>query len=284
VVALASISRQVGDAWQRVEAASQRREAARTVFQFLVRELRMAAAPVPAPGISGANLQLLLNLPATAARPGGIPPALLNPHAIFFQAPLHRDTRLGELALIGYFIRWDTDTPGRARPILARYYVPPSDTAHYTLYDAAVPWPAHAASVAPAVAPDYQGWLSDHVLALWMRALDADGNPITQNAAGEPMGYGFDSGEGYRDGAGQVHPGPALPPVVEIAVVTVDTRTASRLSAPLVPQPTTSDLFHAGADTPGSVAHYLQTLPPEIRSGARLFTTRVALAGGSPGR
>jgi len=279
VIALASISRQVGDAWQRVEAASQRREAARTVFHFLVRELRMAAAPVPDPQTGEANLQLLLNLPATTDRPGGVPPALLNPHALFFQAPLQRDARLGELALVGYFIHWDTTTPGQARPVLARYYVPPSDTTHYTLYSDTPPWPSFAPALAPATPPDYQGWLSDHVLALWMRALDSQGEPITVNAAGEPMGYGFDSREGYRDASGQVFRAPALPPMVEIALVTIDTRTASRLTAPLIPEPTAPGVLHADATTPGSIAHYLENLPPEIRNGTRLFTTRVRLTG-----
>lgn len=282
VVLLASVAHQVGNAWQRVEGENQRREAARTLLHFLARELQAISKPVPtAPGAANAaNLQLLVNLPASVSDPDAIPPALLSPHAIFYQAPVAQNTSRGNIAAVGYFVRWDTSQPSKALPRLCRFFVEPANTANYLIYTPNGNWPSVASTVAPAVAPTYQGWLSDNVIALWVRCLDASGRPITQNATGETLnsGYGFDSRQGYRDPAtAAVHPAPALPPCIEIALVVVDSRTASNIKTPIVPTVTAPADFSKDASTPGSILYFMEHLPPEIKAGARVFSTRVFL-------
>jgi len=283
VVLLASVAHQVSDLWRRVEAENQRRDAARVLLHFLARELAMASHPVPAaPAATGGdNLQLIVNLPATADNPGGIPAAFCSPHAIFYQSPVAQNTSRGEIAEVGYFIQWDTAQPGKALPRLCRLFVEPTDTSHYLVYTPGGNWPSAAATVATATAPTYRGWLSDNVIALWIRCLDASGQPITQNAAGETLnsGYGFDSRQGYRDpSSGTVHLAPALPPCVEIALVVADSRTVANIKTPLIPTVTTPADFGKDAATPGSILYFMEHLPPEIKAGVRLFSTRVFLS------
>lgn len=287
VVLLASIAGQVSKVWQDVSANNQQRSAARVLLHFMARELQAARQPVPMPSATNAaNLQMVASLPANAANATVIPGENLCPHALFWQAPAAQNTSMGNIASVGYFIRWDaTSQPGRAKPILSRFFVGPSDAANFQIYDqtgtVANNWLSVLPTVAPATPPDYQGWLSDNVIALWIRFLDAEGQPITQNAAGQTMNYAFDSRQGYRSPAtGQIHPAPAYPPCVEIALVTVDSKTLEKIQTPLVPVTTTPADFDKGAATTGSVRYFVDQLPKEIKAGARIFSTRVYLPTG----
>ena len=282
VVLLASIAGQVSKVWQDVSANNEQRAAARVLLHFMARELQAARQPVPmASGTNAANLQMVASLTSATTK---VPADNLYPHALFWQAPVAKNTSMGNIASVGYFIRWDTTSqPGRAKPILCRFFAGPSDSAK--IYDqpggVASDWLSVLPTVAPATSPDYQGWLSDHVIALWIRMLDADGRPITQNAAGQTMNYAFDSRQGYRSPAtGQIHSAPAYPPCVEIALVTVDSKTLAKIQTPLVPVTTTPADFDKDAATPGSVRNFLENLPQDIRAGARIFSTRVDLPSG----
>lgn len=282
---LASVANHAGRTWQEMNAGNERRIAARAVLRFMANELRAASQPLPMPGAgsAAANLQMIASLPTNDANATAVPAALLHPHALFWQAPLAQNASFGDIASTGYFVRWDTSQPGLARPVLCRFFSSPEDASHFLIYQSengsAADWLSVHSSVAPATAPEYRGWLSDHVIALWIRFLDRDGQPITRNAAGKVMnhGYGFDSRQGYRTAAGIVHPGPALPPCVEIALVVVDSRTAAKITTPLVPQTTTPADFDKSADTPGSVRYFADHLAPEIKAGAQVFFTRVFL-------
>ena len=285
VVLLASISGQVSKVWQRVSANNQQRSAARVLLQYMARELQSVKKPVlmPAAATNVANLQMIASLSANAANATAIPADKLYPHALFWQVPVAQNTSMGNIAEVGYFIRWDTtNQPGRAKPMLCRFFSAPSDAANFQIYDqsggTAQNWLSVLPTVAPAIAPAYQGWMSDNVLALWIRFLDTDGQPITRNAAGATMNYGFDSRQGYLSPTtGQVHPGPAYPPCVEISLVVADSRTLAKIQSPPAYVQTTPADFDKGAGTPGSVRYFVDQLPAEVKAGAKIFSTRVFL-------
>jgi len=290
VVLLASIAGQVSKVWQDVSANNQQRSAARVLLQYMARELQAVSNPVPMPASSQtpANLQMIASLPVNNSNATVIPPEDLNPHALFWQVSVAQDISQGNIASVGYFIRWDTTSrPGHAKPILCRFFVSPTDAANFKVYKqsgaGAENWLSVLPTVAPATAPAYQGWMSDNVIALWIRFLDVDGSPITQNAAGQTMnsGYGFDSRQGYRSPTtAQIHPAPAYPPCVEISLVAVDSRTMEKITSPLLPVTTTPADFDKGATTSGSIRYFVENLPKEIKVGTRIFSTRVYLPAG----
>ena len=287
VVILASIASHVSKAWQDVSASNQQRSAARVLLQYMARELQAVKKPVPMPAAAGAaNLQMVASLASNADNATVIPADNLYPHALFWQVPVAHNTSKGNIAAVGYFIRWDTiSKPGRAKPILCRFFVAPSDAANFQIYDQAAAvaqnWLSVLPTVAPATAPAYQGWMSDNVIGLWIRFLDTDGQPITKNAAGTTLNYGFDSRQGYRSPAtGQVHPGPAYPPSVEISLVVVDSRTLAKIQTPPTYSQTTPADFNKTESTAGSVRYFVDQLPKEIKAGARIYSTRVYLASG----
>jgi len=282
ILLLSSVAHQVSKAWQDVGSENQRRNAARVLLHYMARELQGASNPVPtAPGAATtANLQLLANLPATDANPGGIPTDILYPHAIFWQSPVAQNVSRGTIAEVGYFVRWDNNPPGKAQAQLCRFFVEPSDSSNYLIYTTGSSWTSAASTVASATTPKYMGWLSDNVIALWIRCLDSSGQPITKNAAGQVLngGYGFDSLQGYQEASGIIHLAPALPPCIEIALVVIDSRTVQRIKAPIMPVVTTPEDFSKDAKTVGSILYFMDHLPPDIKAGARMFSTRVFLA------
>ncbi|MEI8045487.1 MAG: prepilin-type N-terminal cleavage/methylation domain-containing protein, partial [Verrucomicrobiota bacterium] len=237
VVLMASIAGKVSKIWQDVSANNQQRAAARVLLHFMARELEAARQPALMPSATNAaNLQMFASLTnaLNATNTTKIPSDNLNPHALFWQVPAAKNTSMGNIASVGYFIRWDTTSqPGRAKPFLCRFFVGPSDSTNFQIYgQTAQNWLSVIPTVAPATSPAYQGWLSDNVIGLWIRFLDTDGQPITKNAldangkpttnnvAGQTMNYAFDSRQGYTSPTtGQIHPAPAYPPCVEIALV-----------------------------------------------------------------
>ncbi len=285
-VALVSIAGQAGNIWKTGEGQNQRRANGRALLQNIARELQQAALPVGLPARQGAtanqaNLQLLANISTNPSNNTEIPPALLNPHGIFWQAPIARSTSSGDLACVGYFVKWDTSgaTP---KAQLCRYFVDPSDTANYLVYEqngtVPVNWLSNIGTVAPSTASDLQGWFADHVIAFWVRCLDEYGQPITRAADGSSLGngYGFDSRQGYRDSQGKMHPAPALPAAIDLAMVTLDQQTASHLKAPITASVGTPDTF------PQNIANFVNQLPDEIKKGAQVFSTRVHLQNFRP--
>lgn len=287
VVALVGITGQVGNIWKDGEGQNQRRANGRALLQNIARELQQATLPIERPALQSAsasqaaNLQFIANISDNAANNTEIPANLMNPHAVFWQAPIARDTSAGDLACIGYFVKWDT-TGTQPRAQLCRYFVDPSSP-DYLIYQQgsdgrAANWLSNISAVAPSTATDLQGWFADHVIAFWVRCLDEYGQPITQTASGVTIqgGYGFDSRQGYRDSQGRVHPAPALPAAVDIAMVTLDQRTATRLRTPI------TVTVGSPADFQQDIASFVAGLPDEIRTGAQVFSTRVKLQNYRP--
>ncbi len=291
---LSSLALQTRKIWSGVDGQTQRRSTGRSLLQFIARDLEMAALPsgYPASATAAANLQFVANLSSNPANATAIPSDFLNPHAAFWQAPVSSDRQQGALAEVGYFIRWDTSQPGVAKAQLCRFQAIPSDAANFLIYGdstgAAVNWlaPGILSAVAPASAStNYKGWIADNVIALWIRCLNSQGQPIVATASGTTLngGYGFDSRQGFTDPAGtRQHPAPALPPVVEITLVTVDARTALRIAAPLRAVADSPANFGKDRGTPGSLAYFLDQLPAPVKPGVEVFSTRVFLKNAGP--
>ncbi len=280
VITMVTLVSQTSNIWRSGEGQNQRRSSGRAMLQYIAREMQQAALPVSLPVNSGtlapANLQFLASVenPTNATY---IPAEALMPHAVFWQAPIAKDTSAGDLASVGYFVKWITNN-NRPRAQLCRYFVDPSSP-NYLVYQRngvkPANWLANISTVAPATTNNLQGWFADDVIALWVRCLDAYGQPITTTATGASMnrGFGFDSRQGYTDSAGVVHAAPALPEAVEIAMVTLDQATARKLSAPVYAPSTISPKnFHRDID-----AFVSQTLPTNVRAGAQVFSTTVYL-------
>lgn len=288
VVILAALVSEAGRIWAASEAQSQRRSTGRALLQFIARDLEMATIPNLYPTLNSthstnANLQFAVSLPSV------MPANVLNPHAAFWQAPVAANRSRGDLATVGYFVRWDTQSqPGTAKAQLCRLAVDPADPALYLVYSNRVDgtpadWfdAATLDAAAPATAAgEYRGWFADNVIALWLRCLDRQGKPILNTAVGTTLngGYGFDSRQGYENPSNGVkQPAPALPASVEIALVTVDARTAKRIQTPIMASPNSPANFGKDQTTPGSLAYFVANLPAEIKSGVQVFSTRVYL-------
>lgn len=280
VAFLLNLTGQASNLWQTGEGQVQRRASGRALLQYIAREIQIAALPVRQPAHVGtgvserANLQLIANISENNANATQIPQKYLNPHGVFWQAPIAKNNSRGNLACIGYFVKWDE---ANAKSQLCRYFVDPSDISEYKIYQnnsgTAVNWLSNIDTVAPASESNLQGWFADHVIGLWVRCLDAQGEPITQNAAGDTLesGYGFDSRQGYIDSLGRTHSAPALPAAVEIAIVILDSRTAKRLTQPVHGTSVSPSSFHA------DIARFVDSLPEPVRKGAQTFSTRVKL-------
>lgn len=287
VVILASIASEASRMWSAAEAQNQRRSTGRALLQFIARDLEMALIPNPYPSTNPVNLQFAVSLPNL------MPASILNPHAAFWQAPVAVDRSRGDLAEIGYFVRWDTNQSGMAKAQLCRFLVDPTDTNAFQIYSrkgdgSPADWfnASTVDLVAPATADkEYRGWFADNVIALWIRCLDREGKPILKTAGGVMLnsGYGFDSRQGYENpSTGLKLLPPALPASAEVSLVTVDARTAKRIRAPILATPGSPLNFDKDQNTPGSLAHFVANLPPEIRAGAQVFSIRVHLKNAPP--
>lgn len=230
VVLLMQVAGMVSNTWSQGHGRTERRQNGRALVDFIGRELRSAALPVD-PRFTGSvpDLQFVVN-------PAGVPARYRHPQAAFWQAPLATSTVHGNMAEIGYFVRWDDSSP-TPRASLCRIFLNPGAGDH--LVYSQLSWMTEAVlnSSAPAdAANSYRGLFAENVVGLWVRCLDASGNAITQPEVGAG---GYDSRVGYAD---QVHEStgtvanvtrsaPVLPTAVEVSVVVLDARSASLLTA-----------------------------------------------------
>lgn len=263
------------------------RRDARAVLESIGNEIKSATLAHDRSSV--ADLQFLVN-------PGQIDAKYLNPHALFWQSPIATDARYGDLAEVGYFVRWNTENPNNPRGILCRLFVNPEDPAsptNYLIYSQPSAWLSPGGNkiwldqTAPAVADSanpvnsYKGWIADNVIALWARCLDGSGNAITKDGAGGNAGYVFDSRKGYaatnmfRSGytneSSVFVPLASLPCAVEIAIVTLDETTANRLAS--IPTPMASNPVNFWAE----IDIFVNGLPAAVRTGARVYSTRIIL-------
>lgn len=221
LLSLAQVASTVADTWNSGQSRVERRQQGRAIVDFLGRELRSAALPAHRVVLSdSADLQFILNPPSLGRD-------LMNPHALFWQAPVATNTGQGALAQVGYFVRWTGN-----KPYLCRLFVNPGSS-DYQVYDSTQigSWMnAGIASVAtPTAENGWAGLFAENVLGFWVRCLDGNGSVIQQSG---PALY--DSRVSYTstvEGAATSYPAPVLPCCVEVSIVTVDSRTASYIDA-----------------------------------------------------
>jgi len=264
---LVSIAASLSSFWQLGIAHNERRSSALSAFARMARDLRFALLP---PDPSTTNFQLVIN-------PTGVGSSHLLPQAAFWQAPVASDRSRGDMALVGYFVQWVSETNSQV-PKLCRLLV---DSNYLMQKPSDFVTDALIASNAPATkASGYVGQLAENVLGLWMRPLDQTKNPIRNDAKAQSFPNGqFDSSRGYAvaltNSSGALVTkvfAPALPASLEVVLVAVDARTAKRLSGRASEKPGA-----ATADMWNDVNTFYNNLPQEIKQGARIYSTVIDL-------
>ncbi|HEX4084237.1 MAG TPA: hypothetical protein VHY22_04950 [Chthoniobacteraceae bacterium] len=248
---LAHALTQTSNIWTFGRANSDNLENMRAIGDSVANDLRAALLPLDRTMATGTNLQFLVN-------PAGITAAKFNnPDAAFWQAPVAVDTSLGDAAEVGYFVKWDTavnpgdpeTNPQNPKAALCRFLINPGaagvSNSNYLIYSTPAAWLSDniIQSVAPgSSAQSYQGLFAENVIGLWVRCLDAYGQPITKTFAGAAYAnHAYDSRLGYMDSsgttsasfidsAGQAAPLCALPPVVEVSIAMIDSHAASKVT------------------------------------------------------
>lgn len=240
---LTQVASMLGNTWSSGHGRAERRQNGRALVDFIGQEIRSAALPVDRMVASGTpDLQFVVN-------PASIDARFCQPQAVFWQAPLATDVTLSDMAVIGYFVRWQPAAGGRPpRASLCRVFInpgtagdPATPNPHHRIYTHETDWITDAIlnEVAPAdYGSSYLGLFADHVIGFWVRCLDEAGQPLLQGAAQD--GH-FDSRLGYtgkqRDASGTLvsvtHAGPALPHSVEISLALLDARAAESLNEDL---------------------------------------------------
>lgn len=236
---LLGISNQVGKTWVFGESKNQNRMKARAAIEFIGREMQAAfLSPDPA----DLSLQFVIN-PSTVT--------LRNHDAVFWQAPIATDQSQGDLAIVGYFVRWKDGTAS-----LCRFFANPSNTTHHFIdqHPETTDWISDSLldSAAPAdKANHYAGLFLENVAGLWVEAYKKDGTS-----------YGGDSRL----------EGNSLPAWVDIGLVLLDGRVAEQLRG----MSERGDIITASG-TAASAEDFLNALPSSIQSGASIVSFRVAL-------
>lgn len=286
VLMLSNLFNQVNRAWMTGEGGTERRRNSRAITDYLAEELRGAQVPISGGGaVTAGNLQFIVN-------PSGLTPEYLNADAVFWQAPIATETSFGDLAAVGYFVKWESSGTGR-RPMLCRYFVNPSENSgtgvqrnpNFLVYDSdPKAWlqPALLESlVQPANrAQGYKGLFAENVLGLWITCLDRNGKTIPSNGAAK-----FDSREGYMadvfsDGA-TWQERKYLPVSVRVSLAQVDSRSANRLEVPGV-ESAVKDLGKGSTDADDFLkrlrgAAQTSTALQALLPGVRIYSTEVQL-------
>jgi len=284
IVMLLSITNSATRIWIWGEGENQYRMQSRALLDFIGHELQTATLAMNQGAQISANnptLELLINPPSVKS-------ACEFPNSIFWQAPIATDDHsLGNLAEVGYFVRWGPDHHAN----LCRYFVNPTTGAtgksnpNYLIYSqlssSNPPWvgggtanpplvnmgsstPGDLDTVAPAnAANNYQGLFLQDVLGLWVQAYDIAGNPLSLP---------------YDSSASATHP---LPAYVVISIVNLDSVSAVRLAADASLVSTIQALSLA-EDAPTFFAGLTATgagIPRDIGSGAHISSIHVSLDG-----
>jgi prepilin-type N-terminal cleavage/methylation domain-containing protein len=227
LVFLAQVSNVVAKTWTDSQGRAERRQNGRALVDFIARELRGAALPVN----SGTpqtvpNLQFVLNPQTVAVQDR-------NPSALFWQAPVGTNTAVGDMAVLGYLVRWD-NSGSHPRAALCRLFLNPGDPNHRIYL------PGHVDSwidsqvldaETPGTRPSgYRGLFAENVIGFWAKCLDVKGNVVTNLT-----GQGFSSRQDYsgRDGSNALvtYKAPVLPTSVEVSIVLLDSRAAAKITS-----------------------------------------------------
>lgn len=232
-IVMVSIVGKGSELWSLAESQSQHRQRARAMLEFAASELRQAVIPIDG---SATSLQLVVN-PSTVSQ-------FSHHDSVFWQAPVATDSANGDLAEVGYFVRWNG-----TRASLCRFFVNPSDSANYLVHSSPTSWVTDSLldAVAPAdAASNYKGLFLENVLGLWVKLYKADGtayDPADSRASGK------------------------LPAYAELTLSLVDSATAERVTASeasgiqgAAKDCATAELFKADSRLPGYVRNKCSTI------------------------
>ena len=292
---LSVVFNEISRAWQKGEGRGERRRSARSLADFIAAELQGALLPVETVGKAGqGNLQLLINPPSSQ-----VPDDFRNADAAFWQAPIAVETSLGEVAGVGYFVKWmKTDAAPVPRPVLCRFFVNPSAQSSsgaftknpdFKIYDPTNPDSWLNKSLLDGVAPadkahGYVGLFAENVIGLWLRCTGLDGVELPK---------AFDSRKGYpltvkyADASGNQQTKIErryLPASVTVSIAQLDSRLAVRMD------PVWESVRKLSRDTGvRDAADFVDRMQTEAKSnaalrpllgGLRTYTTQIQLING----
>jgi prepilin-type N-terminal cleavage/methylation domain-containing protein len=231
-------------AWVMGSGNVERRRNVRALTDYIGTELKAAMLPIQTVNLATTgNLQLLVN-PSNSQ----VPTAYQNSDSIFWQAPLATEATYGDIAEIGYFVKWQDNGNGQSLPVLCRFFVNPSITGtdgsvssnpNFLVFD---PDPNRWLSsglvdvVAPATSSSgYRGLFCENVVGLWIRSYSVDGKELPRS---------FDSRQGYdcamqktvtnADGSNSVQTWTEkryLPARITVSIAQVDSHYTAQLAA-----------------------------------------------------
>lgn len=293
VAMLSVIFNEISRAWQRGEGRSERRRNARSLADFIAADMQGALLPVETvAGATQSNLQFVINPPSSQ-----VPDDYRSADAAFWQAPIATETSLGEVAEVGYFVRWLRADPSSVpRPVLCRFFVNPSmqeasgavvPNPNFLIYNSLDAWLTSSLldRVAPADKPSgYVGLFAENVLGLWLRSTTLNGDELPKAFDSRK---GYDLKVEYKDGAGKMQTRIEkryLPAVVTISIAQIDSRLAVRMDSVWE---TVRDLSR-DKSIPDAAEFVVRmqsaaTTNPALRpllGGLRTYTTQVQLING----
>lgn len=283
VALLGTLFGQVSRAWVAGEGNVERRRNARALGDYIAAELQGAVLPVEELAKSGrGNLQFVINPPRIGTD-------FRNADAIFWQAPLATESSHGDLAEVGYFVKWEAK-----RPMLCRFFVNPSvgsgssvkpNTDQFLIYNAdPEKWLSNSLLndvVQPAnKSQGYKGLLAENVIGFWTRPYGLDGLELP-SVGGKRT---FDSRVGYlsafetTDAKGvkqQWKEQRYLPASVRVSLAQIDSHYAQRLDPVWE---TVQALTKTSTDASDFLAK-LRTTPSlaPLLPGVRIYATEVQL-------
>lgn len=295
VLMFTSLFTSASHAWIMGTGNAERRRNSRALTDYIGSELKAALLPLQTLAVQGGNAQTVGNLQFLINPSGNIPAAYQNADSIFWQAPLATESTYGDIAEVGYFVKWQDNGKGETLPILCRFFVNPSTTSttgtispnpKFLIFDpsSATSWltPELIDDVAPATAATgYLGFFGENVVGLWVRSYALDGTELPRN---------FDSRVGYTanlkktDDSGNIASWTEtryLPYRVQVSIAQVDSHYAPMLSAaaPTLKQLTGSTAIRDADDflqafrQQAAGSSSLKALLP----GMRIYSTQVLL-------
>lgn len=237
---LLSITSQATATWQNAEAQRTRQQNARIVFELVNRDLESMLLPPDSDDQK--SFQLVIN-------PASIASDLKNSDAAFWQATQAVSDTAGDIAQVGYFVRWIAKDNGY-QGVLCRYYRSPTQVAeaYPDLPTAPLNWIADANmdAIAPGdAANNFRGMLAENVIGWWVTAYDADGIALPKPFDSRQHGLTLAS--------------------LEVVLAMADPRTAARIESPS----SVTSLYSNGPDG------FWNALPDNLKSGVRIFRTQI---------
>ena len=220
-----------------------------------------------------------------------------NSDSIFWQAPLTyrisgSAAPITNLCEVGYYVIKDNPTLPDTSYSLKRFFVPPSDTTNFQIYNGT---PAYNAAswvtnylTATGPAPDHvklSTTIATGVIALWVRCFDTNGDLIPWTST---TGHHYNSAQGFRPATLGVSnsftytsntnttDGNLLPNAIELTIVVIDDKTlqkAKAIPAMIPAMPTVA----SPSVLPAAITAFNNSLITNKVSTARTFTSRLVI-------